>query len=153
MHLLCDAEGQSWNSRFKGVPHPLFGGNRVIDLASASQDQTSDGTSISTPTTMSDQGSVGTTTSYFTRNFARTESEVLEKTSCRTEGQARNSWFKGVRHPLFEGNGPPRILDRACPLPSNNGCRTPLNWEFCACSSVRQLVSPKPRILFLRNSS
>ena len=28
---------------------------------------------------MSDQGSVGVTTSYFTRNVARTESEFLEK--------------------------------------------------------------------------
>ena len=42
-------------------------------------DQNSDGSSISTPTTMSDQGSVGGTTSYFTRNVARTESEVLAK--------------------------------------------------------------------------
>ena len=53
-------------------------GGPFLDLTLAS-DQTSDGTSISTPTTMSDQGSLGGTTSYFTRNVARTESEVLEK--------------------------------------------------------------------------
>ena len=49
-----------------------------LNLALASY-QTSDRTSISTPTTMSDQGSVRGTTSYFTRNVARTESEVLAK--------------------------------------------------------------------------
>ena len=79
-----------------------------IDLASAS-DQTSDRTSISTPTTMSDQGSVGGTTSYFTRNITRTS---FGETSCRTEEQARNSRFKGVWHPLFEGNGRARTSIR-----------------------------------------
>ena len=50
----------------------------LLDLALAS-DQTSGRTSISIPTTMSDQGSVGGTTSYFTSNVARTKSEVLAK--------------------------------------------------------------------------
>ena len=49
-----------------------------LNLASAS-DQTSNGNSISTPTTMSDQRSVKGTKSYFTRNVTRTESEVLAK--------------------------------------------------------------------------
>ena len=51
--------------------HKSRTGVPFLDLASAS-DQTSDGTSISTPTTMHDQGSVGGTMSYFKRNVART---------------------------------------------------------------------------------
>ena len=58
--------------------HQSRTGVQFLNLALAS-DQTSDGTSISTSTTMSDQVSVGGTTSYFTRNVARTESEVLAK--------------------------------------------------------------------------
>ena len=49
-----------------------------LNLASAS-DQTSDRTSIYNPTTISDKGPVVGTTSYFKRNVARTESEVLAK--------------------------------------------------------------------------
>ena len=46
-----------------------------LDIASESQDQTS----ISTPTTISDQGSMGGAAAYFTSKVARTESEVLAK--------------------------------------------------------------------------
>ena len=81
--------------------HQSRTGLPFLYLFSAS-DQISDRTSISTPTTMSDQGSVGGTTSYFTRNITRTS---FGETSRRTEEQARNSRFKGVRHPLFKGKG------------------------------------------------
>ena len=47
-----------------------------LDLALAS-DHTSDGNSISILNTMSDQGLVEGTMSYFTSNVARAESEVL----------------------------------------------------------------------------
>ena len=51
-----------------------------LDLVSAFQDQTSQGSSVSTQATMTSvQGSVGGTGTYFTRNTARTETEVLAK--------------------------------------------------------------------------
>ena len=60
------------------IQQQLRTGVPFLDLALASE-QTSDGTSIYTPTTMSDKGSVGGTTFYFTRNASRIESKVLAK--------------------------------------------------------------------------
>ena len=47
------------------------------------------------------------------------------KTSCRTEGQAQNSRFKRIRHPLFEGSGRARSSILGGP-------------EFCANKSGRR---------------
>ena len=84
--------------------HQSRTGVPFLDLASAS-DQTSNRTLISTPTTMSDQGSVGGDDVLLYKECRKNRIRSFGKTSFRTEGQARNSRFKGVWHPLFKGNG------------------------------------------------